>query len=327
MLLFEKSYNNIVSKYIVPLCAYSVPYSKIRPNALRTILTTKVRRITVISSKQICFHFDKDDLLKALINDIEQFYIRTLLQGEAIRGIYAGTKDKCINWNIVTNYYYAYFLSSLFLRLCHRGTFYFDSKTQTDVKQIISIFTPQNQNIVIKNNYFFKIDLNENDLEYTLTLYESSKMTHELVWEKINELLDEIKSSATKPSDEYTILESISIVNRHKKPIYPSQLRNMVNYQPYYGIKEIERRYSAPNVLNYEEHWLSSIIEFENGRSDDEQKQINLFTAYVRYIYAYTFNLINEYIDRRGRKSGILSAINKNREHKITAPCSVFNYN
>lgn len=329
MLLFEKSYNSIVSKYIVPLCDYGVSYKKIRPNALRTILTTKPRRITVVNSKDICFQFEKDVLLKALVNDIEQFYIRTLLQGAAIKKIYNDAKDPCTNWNIVTNYYYAYFLAGLFLRLCYRGTFYFDTKTQKELKRIITAFLPEEkaQNIAIGNNYFFQIALNEKDLEYTLTLHESSRMTHELVWDKIGELIEEIKANATKDSNEYTVLESISTVNHHKKAIYPSQLRNIVNYQPYYGISEIEKKYSAPSILDCEDNWLSSIMEFESDQSDDEQKQINLFTAYVRYLYTYTFNLINEYIDRRGRKSGILSAINKNREHKITAPCSVFNYN
>lgn len=331
MLLFEKSYNSVVSKYIVPLCDYGVSYKKIRPNALRTILMTKPRRITVVNSRDVCFHFEKDDLLKALVNDIEQFYIRTLLQGAAIKRIYNDTKDPCTNWNIVTNYYYAYFLAGLFLRLCYRGTFYFDTRTQKDVKRIIDAFLPEEeaQKIDIKSNYFFQIAIDEKELEYTLVLHESSRMTHELVWEKIGELLEEIKVNATKPSDEYAVLESISIVNRHKKPIYPSQLRNVVNYQPYYGIEEIEKKYSAPCVLDCEDNWLSSIMEFETGQSDDEQKRINLFTAYVKYLYTFTFNLVNEYIDRRGRGSGILSAINKNRdsENKITTPGSIYTYN
>lgn len=191
--------------------------------------------------------------------------------------------------------------------------------------QIISAFT--SESITLKSNYFFQIELNERDLEYTLTLHESSNMTHELVWEKINDLLEEVKKGAIATSDEYTILQCISIVNRRKKPIYPSRLRNIVNYQAYYGIKEIERKYSAANILDYNEDWLSAIIGFDNRKSDDDQQQINLFVSYVRYLYAFTFNLVNEYIERRGRKSGVLSSINKNRVNKITPPASIFTYN
>ena len=114
MLIFNERYNVIVAKYIVPLSEYGIAYSKLRQNALRNLLIEKVQRITINANSTVSFYFSKKDLLKALSNDVEQFYIRTLLQREAVRKIRCDTTDKSTNWNIVTDYYYAYFLLNQF---------------------------------------------------------------------------------------------------------------------------------------------------------------------------------------------------------------------
>lgn len=324
MLIFNERYNVIVAKYIVPLSEYGIAYSKLRQNALRNLLIEKVQRITINANSTVSFYFSKKDLLKALSNDVEQFYIRTLLQREAVRKIRCDTTDKSTNWNIVTDYYYAYFLCGLLLRLCHRGTFYFDSTTKTNLTRIVSAYTQDT--VAFGNNYYFKIDLNDTDLEYKLTLYISSKKTHELVWEKIALLLDEIKVGTKTTSDEYTVLQLISEVNQKMGSAYPSNLRNRVNYQPYYGIKEIERKYDAAKILDLDHRWLDPILEFDGKKTDDDQKTINLFAAYVKYLQAFAFNLINEYDERRGRGAGVLSSINNNRTSKIVPPSPVYTY-
>ena len=324
MLIFNERYNVIVAKYIVPLSEYGIAYSKLRQNALRNLLIEKVQSITINPNNTVSFYCNKKDLLRALINDVEQFYIRTLLQREAVRKIRGDTTDKSTNWNIVTDYYYAYFLCNLLLRLCHRGTFYFDSTTKTSLERIISAYTQQT--FSLGSNCYFKIELNDIDLEYKLTLYVSTKKTHELVWEKTASLLDEIKVNGNMVSDEYTVLQSISEVNKKMGSAYPSNLRNRVNYQPYYGIKEIERKYDAAKILDLDHGWLAPILEFDGKKTDDDQKTINLFSGYVKYLQTFTFNLINEYNERRGRGAGVLSSINNNRISRIVPPSPVYKY-
>lgn len=103
-------------------------------------------------------------------------------------------------------------------------------------------------------------------------------------------------------------------------------LQNRVNYQPYYGIKEIERKYDAAKILDFDHRWLAPILEFDGKKTDDDQKTINLFAAYVKYLQAFAFNLINEYDERRGRGAGVLSSINNNRTSKIVPPSPVYTY-
>ena len=59
MLVFDKRYNLIVSKYIAPLADYGVPYQKLRQNALKTVLTEKVQTIDVLGDTSVVFHFTK----------------------------------------------------------------------------------------------------------------------------------------------------------------------------------------------------------------------------------------------------------------------------
>lgn len=325
MLIFNQRLNSLVSKYIVPLKEYGIPYSKLRQNALRSILTEKPVNIIVNNDDSTTFYFNKDDLLKALDNDISLFYIRTLLQREAARNQYSDVTDKSTNWSIVTDYYYAFFLGGLLLRLCHKGTFYFDNAERDKLRTVVS--TISGKTSCIGNNCYFIIELNDTDREYTLNLYTSGSKTHELVWERVSKLMSEITSlDSETSSDEYTVLKSIIELNKKMGATFPSQLRNKVNYRPHYGLREVDKEYHPSKVIFEDANWLYSILSYDGKKTDDDQKIINLFAAYVRYIQALAFNLLNSYDERRGRGSGILSSINKNRNNKITQPTSIITY-
>jgi len=325
MLIFNQRLNSLVSKYIVHLLEYGVPYSKLRQNALRSILTEKPVNVIVNKDNSTTFYFNKSDLLKALNNDISLFYIRTLLQREAARNQYSDVADKSTNWSIVTDYYYAFFLGGLLLRLCHKGTFYFDNTERDRLRTVVSIISGQPS--YIGNNCYFVIELNDTDREYKLNLYTSGSKTHELVWERVSKLMSEITSlDPETSSDEYTVLKSIIELNKKMGATFPSKLRNKVNYRPHYGLREVDKEYYPSKVIFEDANWLYSILSYDGKKTDDDQIIINLFAAYVRYIQALAFNLLNAYDERRGRGAGILSSINKNRTSKITQPTSVITY-
>ena len=325
MFIFNQRFNSLVSKFIVPLQEYGTPYSKLRQNALRSILTEKPTNIVVNSDDSTTFYFNKADLLKALDNDISLFYIRSLLQREAARNQYSNIADISTNWSIVTDYYYAFFLGGLLLRLCHKGTFYFDDSERNRLREVVSTFSGQTS--YLGNNCYFTIELDDTDLEYKLTLYTSGNKTHELVWKEVSKLITEIAAMDKETSSgEYTVLKSIIDLNKKMGDTFPSQLRNKVNYRPYYGLREVDKAYQPAKVIFEDSNWLYSILTYDGKKTDDDQKIINLFAAYVRYIQALVFNLLNAYDERRGRGSGILSSINKHRINKITQPTSIYTY-
>ena len=323
MLIFNERFNILVDKYIVPILPYNVSYSKLTQSALQDLLLKKTKNVSVSSTTNVTFFFDKDDLLKALLNDINLFLIRALLQQSASNKQHHITADAPINWNVVTDYYYSFFIAGLLLRLCHRGTFYFEEVNKRKVNSIITAFT--GQVCAIGNNCSFKIELNEKDSEYSLTLSSTGHKTHELVWEQISALLVDINLLCTAQTDEFTILKKLHEISQKQGSTFPSQLRNKVNYRPHYGLKEIDRAYFIPNPTVLESRWLDPVVTFSE-KTDDDQQSINLFSSYIRYLHALTFNLLDAYYDRRGRGNGILSSINKNRISKIELPSACFTY-
>lgn len=324
MLVFNERFNVLVSRYIAPTIEYSTSYTKLKKSALQELIAgKKVKNIAVDPSGKITFSFLKDDLLNALVNDIELFMIRVLLQQRAVARLHEPSADPSVNWNVVTDYYYSFFLAGLLLRLCYRGTFYFDDSTKNNLIKLIKGFT--GQEVKLGSNYSFAICVDEENSEYSLTLATNGHHTHEIVWEQVALLLSHIKSLSTTNSDEYTILSRLDEIAQKQGATFPAQLRNALNYRPYYGVKEVERSYFVPNPTEFEDRWLDPIITFTH-KVDDEQQKINLFAAYTKYLQLLSFNLLHEYFERRGRGNGILSAINKNRANKITLPSAQFKF-
>ena len=72
MLIFNERYNELVDRYIVPLLPYNISYSKLSQTALQDLILRKTKKnIVVNNADQITFYFNKDDILKALLNDID----------------------------------------------------------------------------------------------------------------------------------------------------------------------------------------------------------------------------------------------------------------
>lgn len=318
MLVLNERFNELVSRYIVPIIDYNISYTKLKKSALQELLVgKKVKNISVDTSGKITFSFLKDDLLLALVNDIDLFMIRVLLQQRAAVKLHEPSSDPTVNWTVVTDYYYSFFLAGLLLRLCHRGTFYFDDTAKNNLGKLVKGFT--GQEVKFGSNYFFSICVDDKNAEYTLTLASNGHKTHEIVWEQVADLLSDVMALSAVKSDEYTILSKLSDINSVQGRTFPSKLRNTLNYRPYYGVKEVSRSYFVPNPTIFEDRWLDTITTFTQ-KAEDEQQLINLFASYTRYLQLLTFNLLQAYFDRRGRSNGILSAINKNRSEKINIP-------
>lgn len=325
MLLFYQGYDKLVQQYIVPLGEYGVSYSKLREGALKSLLVnTDKKSITYFGKNTANFYFSRESILNALSNDIDLFFIRVLLQWDAAQKNSSNNVDPCINWSIVSDYYYAYYVAHLLLRLCHRGLFYFDCNNMKSLTQDVKAFTGQQADF--GNNAKFEIQLNDKDSEYSILIATAPKTTHEQVWLEINKLLIQMRSYSPNQSEEYMILDRILAISQDLKPHFPSALRNRVNYRAYYGVKEINKELFRSNVTSEALRWLDPILTYDCRRKDEDQYQVHLFSAYTRYLQHLTFNLIHDYLDRYKRKLGILSSINKNREHSLKLPERVNTY-
>ena len=322
MLIFDKSINKVVSDYICPLSQFGVPFSRLRQDAVKALLMEGPIHIESSNSSEAVFFFNKESLLRAINNDAMLFFVRAMLQRDTAQNLLASYST---NWSIVTDYYYGFYLIGLLLRLCLRGTVYLDDRTKRIIQETIGIFSGKVS--TIGNNCYYIAKLDDKENEYTLRLVSSSGLaTHELAWDLTNKLLLSFKKESLVGSDERTVLESIEKINKSLGSAYPSILRNKINYHPYYAIKELKNDYSRTVYFQGESNWLYPILTYNGQDGDFDQTKINLVASYICYIQQLSFCLLNKYDSIRGRSSGILSGINKNRERKIVLPESSFVY-
>jgi len=310
MFVYDKAYMAVKNKYILPLTRYSVPYTKLRTLNIKSVLIDKFKSVDDLGNKSYLIYFDNDILLKALLGDIELFYIRSIIQKADVQ--YIMDKNVSANWNIVTNYYYSFFLASLMLRLCHRGNLFLDKSLKTTFEKLISEVIGERINL--DNNLFYEIQIQ--DSSYVMKLSPAISNTHELVWKKMDELMDELLLLSGPRSDEYLILKSIKNINNKLSNTYPSKLRNKVNYQPLYGLEYLDKKIYPLNSIATS--WLKELINFNIEEIIENDNRIaNISQAYTEYIYIFCNNLINEYFNMNGFQNGIISKLNENRSKKI----------
>lgn len=310
MLILDKGYIETRNRYIVPLAEYSVKYRNLKNTNIKNVLLTKTTNVERLDNKKYKFYFNQSDLFKGLLGDIYLFFIRSILQKNDFEKIEENLEFSA-NWNIVTNYYLSFYNASLLLRLCHRGNIFFDKENKKIIEHLIS--TLIGEIIVIDSNQFFSIQ--KEDGEYILILSQAEDNTHEVVWRKVDKLLNEILLLSNLKSEERTFLLSCQSVNRSLSSTFPSQLRNKINYQPVYGIECIDKKLYP---IKRGDNWVKEIISFDiNDVKNDINRVANVYTAYTTYIEKICYRLILDYFEMSGNNNSILTHINRFREKKI----------
>ena len=314
MIVYDKAYMELRNKYIVPLSAYSVPYTSLKKTNVKSILLQKWTSVSVLNNQYV-FTFEKTDLYKGLLGDIELFFIRHLIQQNDVK--VCSNPELSANWNIVTNYYNAFFTASLMLRLCHRGNIFLDTSLKQSIEKLISSVTG---NVVhLDSNQFFEANI---AVGSSISLSSCGKDgTHELVWKKMDALLNEMLLLSRPKSDEAEILKVLIEINQQLTNTFPSILRNRVNYQPIYGMQYLDRKLF---FLNNEISWVKTLL---GATKTDDDNQIAIYMlAYAKYMEHFCTNLIIEYYTMRGIDNGILKKYNKNRDRKTELGSAVYSF-
>lgn len=306
MFVYDKAYMDLKNKYLVPLTQYTVPYTHLRKTNVKNFILEKSTSVSILDDNTILLYFDEKNLFKALLGDIELFYIRKIIQNKDVK--FCKGEGISANWNIVTNYYNAFFAASLMLRLCFRGNIFFDDRIKNVIEKMISEIS--GSLIKINSNSFYEVIIEQG--QYVLKLSNASANTHELVWKKMDVLIDEMLILSRPKSDEKVILESIKKINHYLKNTFPSKLRNRVNYQTQYGLEYIDNKLYQ---INENCDWTKELLSFFDTTNDNEIA-CYMF-AYTKYIEFFCSNFIAEYYDIRGNENGILKRINNNSNDRI----------
>lgn len=319
MVVFDKGYTEIRNKYIRPLSNHYVQYRQLKNNNIKSVLLDKTLNIVKSGTKEYCFYLKEEILLKALLGDVFLFYIRSVLQKNDY-GAIEGINIISPNWNIVTHYYKSFFDASLLLRLCFRGNIFLDKEYKKKLEMMIDAHI--NEKVELDSNLFYYIE--DRDGNLVLKLVKSDNNTHETVWQKVNELLEEIELLSNPKSEEKALLCSCLDINKKLSTTFPSQLRNKVNYQPLYGLEAVDKNLYS---IIQNEKWTKELMSFEvKGIKGNDNRMLNVYVSYASYIEKLGYRLLQDYFEMAGREDHILAQINTNRLEKITISDIPFSY-
>ncbi|MGC3792249.1 hypothetical protein [Priestia aryabhattai] len=291
MLVFGDRYNLVRDNYIFPLLNFKVDIDKLEYNNLKYALKNKIKGLKSIEDRKYEIMFNKDDLLKALLGDIDYFYTRSLVQYVNI----LNSRDKLSScWGIVTQYYFSFFSVNTLLRMAHRGNTYLNYR---ECKLVSDILTALNGSLieVQPGNYVFHIKEYDDSTDLCLELKKTSNGTHEQTWSTLGTLLEELLNNKTK-DEEYAFLRIIKQITDEYKLNFPSTIRNEVNYKPQYGYMSINNK-----ITNFVPDMdlkviVNEILKFTPN--DDEDYKIKMSALYGNFFFIYSSKLLNEYIDR-----------------------------
>lgn len=291
MLIFGDKYNLIRDVYIYPLLDYGIKQNKLEYNNLKFILSNKIKGLKSINGRSYELIFDKEDLLKAMAGEADYFYTRAFVQYCNV----FGSKQKISPcWNVVTQYYFSFFVINSFLRLVHRGNTYLNSAEARLISDILTIF---NEDLikVEPGNYVFSVIEYDDSTDLCLLLKKTDKGTHEQTWFTLENFLEELLTEKNN-DDEYNFLKLIKNILNTYKANFPSILRNEVNYKPQYGYKSIKNEMTCevPNLDLY--YIVRELYKF--SPISEEDYKIKVSGLLGSYFFVYSTKLLNEYVNR-----------------------------
>jgi hypothetical protein len=304
VLVFGRRYLNTRDTFILPLKNYVVPENKLDFNNIKYVITNKIKYTGYSGGRKYELYFDKDELSKALLGDIEYFYTRSIVQYVNLKKTFTNTSP-C--WNVVGQYYFSFFSATTLLRLVHRGNTYLNKGEADKLSTILTTFHGMVQ--VEPGNYKFLIKNTANVNELCLELTPASN-THEQTWITINDFINELLINK-KSDEEYTVLTGLKAITKQLKAQFPSMLRNRVNYQGKYGLDSITNNLHSYNILENDlEYVIKELLKFE--KKDNESYEIKISTLYGYFYFIYATKLYLEYL---GRVSTPSTIVKKRKEY------------
>lgn len=317
MLIYDQAYMQLRNKYLVPLSKYAIQYKSLRNTNIKRIMA-RFTSVDANDDKSYTYSFNTDDLMKALLGDIFLFFIRAMIHKYDLQNIMKSPHSA--NWNIVTNYYYSFFLGGLLLRLCHRGNIFLDIRIRKQMEELME-YVLHDEKIILESNLFYEVQYD--NTEYVLKLTKGEANTHEIVWKKVYSLFEELYSFAKSGTDEHDVLKNILQINKDFSNTFPSQLRNRVNYQLIYGINWVDNKlYAIDNNVN----WIQEIMFYKKNNLTDDNKIARLMYSYTKYIEYLCNNLIGEYYEMQGKQNGIITNLNKKLGSSFQHPESKYKF-
>ncbi len=293
MQILSNNFLTIKNTYIIPLIGhnpsgrYDMTYYKVK-----NIIKNHTKRIQNTGKNHYLIELSKDYFYKALFNEIVQFYLKMTLQYNDLINI---EKMVTKSWLLVTDYYKFFYSICCLFRMMHRGYIFIEPSLSKEISHIFTALTgtPIQFN---SGTYFFIVTKTVGN-DITIDLNVAAGSVHESSWNKF--YLELIQMEKQSDSDEKVVLAKIKKVFSTYNSIFPSQLRNDVNYKGEYIYKEIDKDFFY-NIANNDIDNIGRII-LKSEIIDNLNSKNKFLNLIGMYFYNLTQELFNEIVNRSGK--------------------------
>lgn len=294
MELWDSNFYNLRSKHIFPLTSYQADYNKSQFNNLKILFSTRFNNITSTSSKTFELEFDAGLFYKSLINDIEFFYTRAIVQGVDVAN--SGAQSNA--WRFVTQYYFSFFSVTALFRILRLGFIYF-SKTECDPFNSLSTMILRSRIQISTGNYFFSYNRTEANGNLIFNLTNVGEGVHSKTWQEAANLITSFYNYSA--NDEKTILDVLKKMCREYKADFPSDTRNTVNYHGQFGIRSIINEFQFFETMLPRQRYIKAVMSY--NLSTDVNKKAKDVGLFGYYFFLLTNDLLNDHYSRNHVKS------------------------
>jgi hypothetical protein len=194
-----------------------------------------------INTSEMTIHADVQELGTALLSDVERLSNHALEQVQEMICFSNDTRIRSSGWNVVTIYYFAYFVAQGLLRLLGRPIFFLDRQR---VRNLTNLFL-KGKSALNAGTYLLlkKNQLSATQAAYTLKL--TKKKPHEATW---LELLGGLRKYVENPLTSTNLSETLfydsittkNLFDEYRNYEWPSMVRNIANYRVGYAYKLVQ---------------------------------------------------------------------------------------
>lgn len=282
-------YSKFIQDWVVPLSREKMSADKLPFNNLKYCLLNHVYDVDDNGDGTYSLHIDSRYIRKAILGEIELFQSRMLVQAtNLVRPAGMLSSD----WLFVTAYYSYFFAACTLLRFGSRGTTFLTNQNLRNIDKLLTAKYATLYRVTSGNCEFSVPDLSLDEL----VIKPTSRGAHESAWVMVEKLISEIHSNSLSNDDENLATGLLLSFQQRLRPSYPSETRNVVNYDPLIGLEVLSKRLSRRADALDQTAWFEELCRISVDDTLESKQECT--SSLGRYLYALCMYSYEEYRSR-----------------------------
>jgi hypothetical protein len=284
MKILSRNFNTIRNEYCIPLVEHlDIKMQEYHRLKVKNVILYNSLSVVNDNNNHYIFDVPISILHKAIISEIEQFYIRSKILLDDYNYLESNGSQ---SWRFTTQYYRFFFLTTCIQRIHKNGYFFLNEEQAKYLSDIASTFLNSLVKIS-KGNWEFNV-IKKNVNNYQVLLKPAGSNVHQLMWSNLKRNLKKFIKNSQK--EEKQFLEQLRIIINSTQNYSPSNTRNTLNYHAETSIFEIKKSIYCNSISKGA---LFKKLFLLNPSSDINNK-IKITNILTEYLDLFLDEIIND---------------------------------